>query len=183
MSMRSDHKALLFLAAIAALGATVRVARAVGAKTPPGVAALEQQMQSADSARRAVSAKRSGWRPGQQPAPPTSARSRSARAAQPASPTASRSEHRDYRGRLDLDLASAAEIDSLPGVGPTLAKRLVVNRITNGPFRELVALRRVRGMTPALMTSLDSLVSFSGVYKPPAPADTIISSRPPKKRR
>ena len=179
MSMRSDHKALLFLAIIAGLGAAVRAARAIGA-TRPQQPALERQMQAADSAKR-VAAKRSDSR-----SKPSPARGRGARAAalagQKTVPIASGAPHRDYRGRLDLDLASAAEIESLPAIGPALAKRIAANRMANGAFRELPALRRVKGVTPKLLVQLDSLVSFSGLYKPPEASDTLLALKPRRKR-
>jgi len=182
MSMRSDHKALLFLGAIAVLGATVRVARAVGATAAPANAALEHQMQAADSAKRRLAekqvakqaAKQRRAAAGQLPA------GRAAGAAPAPTAAVERGPHWDFKGRLDLDVATAAEIDSLPGVGPTLAKRIAADRLVNGPFRELHALRRVRGVSPKLLGTLDSVVAFSGAYKAPLASDTLI---PPKKRR
>jgi competence protein ComEA len=180
MSMRSDHKALLFLAAIAALGATVRVARAIGAPTPAGGAALEHQMQAADSAKRSLAAKRQD-KNGRQ----TQAKSagRKAGIVQPPSSAGAAATHRDYKGRLDLDVASAAEIDALPGMGPALSKRIVADRMANGAFRELIALRRVKGVNAKLLTALDSLVSFSGIYKTPQASDTVLTAKPSRKRR
>jgi competence protein ComEA len=173
MSLRSDHKALLFLGGIALLGGAVRAARAVAApasKQP----ALERQMQAADSAKRSQADKR------QQPRKQSASKPRAGRVASVA--PADRS-HLDYRGRLDLDVATAAEIDALPGIGPTLAKRIVVQRMMNGPYRELLALRRVKGVTLKTLARLDSLVAFSGVYKPPSAADSILPGRAARPRR
>jgi DNA uptake protein ComE-like DNA-binding protein len=181
MSMRSDHKALLFLAGIAALGATVRVARAVGTPAPPNAGALEHQMQAADSAKRSLAAKRSDK--SRRPKTPTADPAQTAGIAQRTPANGRAAAHRDYKGRLDLDVATAAEIDSIPGVGPTLAKRIVADRMANGAFRELTALRRVRGVSLKLLAGMDSLVAFSGIYKPPQPADTVLKVKPPRKRR
>ncbi len=38
-------------------------------------------------------------------------------------------------GRIDLNTASAAELEALPGLGPTLAERIVEYRRINGRFR------------------------------------------------
>src|SRR5437868_3303431 len=35
---------------------------------------------------------------------------------------------------VDLDAASAEEIEKLPGIGPSLAKRIVADRSAKGPF-------------------------------------------------
>jgi competence protein ComEA len=182
MSMRSDHKALLFLATIAVLGAAVRVARAVSAPPVSSPAALEHQMQAADSAKRSAAAKRAD-RDRRKPAGAT--RRAAGVAGVAPTPTAPpfHAVHRDYRGRLDLDVATAAEIDSLPGMGPALAKRIVADRMANGAFRELVALRRVKGVSAKVLAALDSVVSFSGAYKAPVPSDTIFPKKSSRKRR
>jgi competence protein ComEA len=68
----------------------------------------------------------------------------------------------DTLGRIDLDVASVAELDRLPRVGPALAARLVANRDSFGAFGSLEALRRVRGMGPATLRLLAPRVTFSG---------------------
>jgi competence ComEA-like helix-hairpin-helix protein len=65
-------------------------------------------------------------------------------------------------GLLDLDTATEQEIDALPHVGPSLARRIVANRDSLGPFGSIAALRRVRGIGPATLERLGSLVTFSG---------------------
>jgi competence protein ComEA len=183
MSMRSDHKALLFLAAIAGLGAAVRVARAVGAAVAPArQPALEHQMQAADSAKRADAARRSA-RAGRKSSTRSRAKAPASAVSRASAAPDDGAAHRDYRGRLDLDAATAGEIDALPGVGPTLAKRIVVDRMRRGPFRELVALRRVKGISVKLLAQLDSLVSFSGISKPALASDTILPAKSSRKRR
>ncbi len=52
---------------------------------------------------------------------------------------------RDER-RLDPNLASVAELVLLPGVGPSLAKRIVEARERHGRFRSSADLRRVKGV-------------------------------------
>lgn len=65
------------------------------------------------------------------------------------------------RQPVDLDVASADEIEKLPGIGPSLAKRIVADRAAKGPFGCLQALDRVKGVGPALLARLDSLAAFS----------------------
>ena len=81
-------------------------------------------------------------------------------------------------GKLDLDVATAAQIDSLPGIAPRIAKRIVADRMELGPFFNSEGLRRV-GLTPAMLRKLDALVTYSGSFSHPSPADTTI---PPSKR-
>lgn len=74
---------------------------------------------------------------------------------------------------LDVDVAGAADLEALPGVGPALARRIVAERDAQGPFGSLQGLQRVRGIGAALAGRLKSLVVFSGVPLP--------SARPPGK--
>jgi competence ComEA-like helix-hairpin-helix protein len=67
-----------------------------------------------------------------------------------------------FVGQIDLDRASEAEIDRLPRVGPALARRLVANRDSFGSFGSLEALKRVKGIGPATLERLATLVTFSG---------------------
>lgn len=74
-------------------------------------------------------------------------------------------------------MATAAQIDSLPGITPTIAKRIAADRMKRGPFLDLDGLRRVSGIGPTLIKRLDSLVTFSGVYTQGVPGDSMIAPR------
>jgi competence protein ComEA len=47
---------------------------------------------------------------------------------------------------LDLNRASEADLVLLPGIGPSLARRIVESRSADGPFPDVEALDRVRGI-------------------------------------
>lgn len=53
--------------------------------------------------------------------------------------------------RVDLNSASAAELSLLPGVGPTLAERIVEYRAQYGPFQSVAELDRVPGVGAAIV--------------------------------
>jgi competence protein ComEA len=55
---------------------------------------------------------------------------------------------------LDLNHATAAELDALPGIGPVLAARIVEHRRQHGPFRSVEELRAVPGIGPRLFARL-----------------------------
>ena len=55
---------------------------------------------------------------------------------------------------LDLNRASAAELDRLPGIGPVLAARIVEQRRLHGPFHSVDELRAVPGIGPRLLERL-----------------------------
>ena len=182
MSLRSDHKALVFLGAVGVLGAGVRVVRAAGKESIPAVQpALEHQARVADSAAQAQRGAK-GKKKGRGGRDATSKTERDQ--ARPAPPgSADRPGY--VRGRLDLDVATAAQIDSLPGVSAGMARRIVMDRQMRGPFVTRDGLRRVEGAGPVFVAKIDSLVMFSGTFLQPGVGDTVMRRvvRPRAKRR
>ncbi len=61
-------------------------------------------------------------------------------------------------GRVRLNVASASEIETLPGVGPVLAERIVAHRDTFGPFGEIEDLLDVSGIGEAKLAGLRDVV-------------------------
>ncbi|MFE7629569.1 helix-hairpin-helix domain-containing protein [Kocuria sp. NPDC057446] len=62
-------------------------------------------------------------------------------------------------GAVNLNTATAAELETLPRVGPVLAGRIVEFREQHGGFTAVADLDAVPGIGPALMESLGPLVS------------------------
>jgi competence ComEA-like helix-hairpin-helix protein len=67
--------------------------------------------------------------------------------------------------RIEVNRASAADLELLPGVGPTLARRIVDHRNTHGAFGAAADLLQVRGIGARTLERLTPLLAFS----PPAP--------------
>lgn len=63
---------------------------------------------------------------------------------------------------LDINRATAAELERLPGVGPALARRIIAHRDSVGAFDTVDQLDRVRGIGPALLAKLRPLVTTGG---------------------
>ena len=174
MPTSAERNALLFLAAVTVLGGGVRVARAVDdreAPTPAAERALEAQ--------RAAVALAGGPRGVQRPAsrgsrPARAARGRSAPSSPATPPLAA-------PRPVDVDRASAEALDVLPRIGPALARRIVADRDSLGPFGSLAALGRVRGVGPAMLEVLGPHVTFSGTPRPTSAAAVprARSRRPP----
>ena len=59
---------------------------------------------------------------------------------------------------VDLNRASAVELERLPGIGPVLAARIVVDREEHGPYTALEELGRVSGVGDAVLEPLRPLV-------------------------
>jgi competence protein ComEA len=66
----------------------------------------------------------------------------------------------DPSGPLNLNTASAADLDDLPGIGQSIAERIVEYRTTNGPFQSVEDLQKVKGIGPALFAKLAPLVAI-----------------------
>ena len=62
-------------------------------------------------------------------------------------------------GPLDLNTASASDLDGLPGIGQSFADRIIEYRTTNGPFTSVEDLQKVKGIGAALFTKIAPLVS------------------------
>jgi competence protein ComEA len=63
---------------------------------------------------------------------------------------------------VDVNRASAAELETLPGIGPALARRIMESRAEDGPFRTADDLLRVRGIGPATLERIRGLVRAGG---------------------
>jgi competence protein ComEA len=59
---------------------------------------------------------------------------------------------------VDLNAATAEQLEDLPGIGPALAKAIVDHRTRHGRFRTVDGLLEVRGIGPAKLDGLRDLV-------------------------
>ncbi|MGN6031426.1 MAG: helix-hairpin-helix domain-containing protein [Thermomicrobiales bacterium] len=62
-------------------------------------------------------------------------------------------------GRLNLNTATVAQLEELPGVGKVLAERIVSYRDAHGPFTSVDQLTNVEGIGPSLLEKLRPLVT------------------------
>ena len=89
---------------------------------------------------------------------PAPVEARSEAAGPSRAPAATRAGAAEEPERLDLNRATAAELERLPRVGPVLAGRIVALRDSLGGFRDVAELERVRGIGPAMLEKLAPLV-------------------------
>jgi len=84
------------------------------------------------------------------------------RAAEPAvaapEPVVAEPEPEPPDDRIDLNLAGAAELQQLPGIGPVGARRIVEEREAGGPYRTVGDLVRVAGFGPSRVRGLGGRV-------------------------
>ncbi len=55
---------------------------------------------------------------------------------------------------VNINTASEQLLDTLPGIGPVLAKRIVDFRAENGPFKAVTDISQVEGIGPEKLLSL-----------------------------
>jgi len=120
----------------------------VGALSPDGVARHRSDLERLQSGARA----------------PASGTTRRARRA--TRPRSARPNTGEAWPLVDVETATAAELQRLPRVGPSLARRIVEDRRRRGAFRTLEGLQRVRGVGPALARGLEGYVTFGRTGRP-----------------
>lgn len=63
--------------------------------------------------------------------------------------------------KLDLNRATALELEELPGIGPVLAARIVDDRDMHGPFRSLDDLKRVPGIKDGILSQIREYLTIA----------------------
>lgn len=63
--------------------------------------------------------------------------------------------------RIDINVATEAELTLLPGIGPRLAERIVLDREANGHFDSLDHMTRVRWIGPFIVQQIQPY-AFAG---------------------
>lgn len=90
--------------------------------------------------------------------PPAPARSTVAALGALPSARAGRERAATTGGLVDVNRATTAQLESLPGIGPALAARIMAHRERNGPFRSPEELGEVPGIGAAKLDRLRPLV-------------------------
>jgi competence protein ComEA len=154
MLTRDERRAVLFLALLAAAGGVLRALRR--AEGTDGLPPVAPHLRGGDLVRQAELSRRAE------------------EMSRPLLPGE----------KVDVDRATAAELERLPRVGPELARRIVEDREARGSFGSLAALDRVSGVGPGLLAAIERSVTFSGrpaaaYSSAPAASGVSVPSREP----
>jgi competence protein ComEA len=64
-------------------------------------------------------------------------------------------------GPLNINTATAEQLEALPGIGPAIAKRIVDYRDAHGPFANIEAIQNVSGIGPAIFGQIKDLITVN----------------------
>lgn len=62
-------------------------------------------------------------------------------------------------GKININTATAEELEQLYGIGPTLAGEIIAYREENGAFRRIEDITRVSGIGPELYSGICEMIS------------------------
>lgn len=62
-------------------------------------------------------------------------------------------------GLININTANVEELDSLPGIGPSTAQKIIEHRETNGPFAAIEAIMDVPGIGDAKFNEIKNLIT------------------------
>ncbi len=62
-------------------------------------------------------------------------------------------------GKVNINTAGLAELDSLPGIGPGYAQRIIDYRQAHGPFSSIEEIQNVPGIGPATFARIRDLIT------------------------
>lgn len=81
---------------------------------------------------------------------------RNAASGETSSPSVSKS---SPLGKININIATSEELEGLPGIGPTLAGRIVEYRAANGPYKAIEELMEVSGIKEGVFSKMREYVT------------------------
>jgi comEA protein len=83
--------------------------------------------------------------------------------------------------KIDINAASAKELEELPGVGPTTAKAIIQFREKSGRFRRVEDLLAIRGISETKLSKMRPYITIGPPPQktPPPPKKSTPSPPPP----
>lgn len=64
-------------------------------------------------------------------------------------------------GRVNINTATKEELEALPTIGPTIAQRIIDDRMANGPYKQIEDLARVRGISAHTVDQLRERITVA----------------------
>lgn len=70
------------------------------------------------------------------------------------------------KAKVNINTASAAELESLPRIGPKVAQRIVDFRTKNGNFKTVEEIMKVQGIGEKVFAQIKDLITVGGEAVP-----------------
>lgn len=64
-----------------------------------------------------------------------------------------------HQYRININSAKLKELDNLPGIGPSMAQRIIDHRNQNGPFQSLDEITKVKGIGAKSFEKIKGFIS------------------------
>jgi comEA protein len=74
-------------------------------------------------------------------------------------PVEQRTSAPEVSGPININSASKQELESLPGIGPALAQRIIDWRENNGPFMTVEDIQKVKGIGPKIFADIKDKIA------------------------
>jgi competence ComEA-like helix-hairpin-helix protein len=84
-----------------------------------------------------------------------------------------------YAALVNINTADAALLDTLPGIGPTYATRIVDYRTAHGPFARIEDIQNVSGIGPSTYANIASLITVGSASASTASSTVSAASSTP----
>lgn len=62
-------------------------------------------------------------------------------------------------GLININTATQLELESLPGIGPVTAQKIIDYRVAHGPFKDIQAIMEIKGIGPATFEQIKDLIT------------------------
>jgi len=66
------------------------------------------------------------------------------------------------KGKVNINTASASELETLPRIGPAVAQRIVDFRTKNGAFKRIEEIMKVQGIGEKVYEGIKDLITVGG---------------------
>lgn len=62
-------------------------------------------------------------------------------------------------GPININTATVEQLDTLPGIGPAIAQRIIDYRAANGPFKSIDEIKNVKGIGDAVFEKIKGMIA------------------------